>query len=217
MKQDRTTLGLILIILGLLFLSGQTGQIIGTYWPMILVFIGLYQFSLGNVTRGLLLLVVGALFQLSSIFDFSVWSMFWPLIIIGVGISVLIGRPAPHVSGGQGQANETTDFLNETIVFWGAEKKIQSDHFRGGTYTCAFGGVELDLSEVKIAPEGARLSITCAFGGMEIKVPRNCRVEIGGTAVFGGWDNCVKLDSTEASSVLKIDGTVAFGGVEIKN
>jgi predicted membrane protein len=223
-QDNRTMTGLILIVLGVLFITGQFGEIVGTYWPMIFVFLGLNQISKpGQQQWGWTFLTIGVLFQLSNLFDFSIWASFWPVVLIIIGFSILTRRPVittkpSHPSGGYNASSpnvEHADTINESIIFWGLEKKVKSEKFQGGDITCVFGGVELDLREVHMA-DGARLNLTCVCGGIEISVPRNCRVEISGTAVLGGWENQTSDSSTETQQVLRIDGTVALGGVEIK-
>ena len=67
--------GLILILLGVLFLFDQMGRLdfgdlVGRWWPLILVAAGLWQLISSNfqeMAGGLFLIVLGALFQLAKL------------------------------------------------------------------------------------------------------------------------------------------------------
>lgn len=94
--------GLLLIALGVLFLADQMnllrfGRLMSTYWPMILVALGLI-FLLKrppNVVGGMVLLAIGAIFQGQRLGYFPWWwSMrrMWPLIPIAIGVAMLIER-----------------------------------------------------------------------------------------------------------------------------
>lgn len=228
MKDSKIIFGLILIAFGLVFLVDQTGflrvyginlwDFIWKLWPLILVYLGVRFLVQRNTTPGLILLIVGTLLLLSNIVSFSFWSLLWPLLIIGIGISILFKDESKEADKGDGVAKKEIskeDYISQTVVFFGWEKVSKSNKFRGGEVNAAFAGVKLDLREAKIDPKGAKLHINCAFGGVEVLVPTNCRVITNGTGIFGGWSPKVKSSDVDTPT-LEITGLALFGGVEIK-
>jgi predicted membrane protein len=222
-NSSKFVLGVILIVLGILFLVDQVGlfntfnisfwNIFWTFWPLILIFLGVKVLVDGNSNRGIILLVLGVVFLSTNLFKWDFFSILWPVIIITIGLSILFKRESGTVNASKSTSSEDT--ISESVVFWGVERKVKSKNFKGGDINVAFGGMELDLREAKIAKEGAKLNISCAFGGVELFVPKDCRVKTNGTGILGGWDS--KVEEREVSTpVLEISGGVAFGGVEIK-
>ncbi len=58
------------------------------------------------------------------------------------------------------------------------------------------------------------------FGGIEVVVPRDWKVIINVTSIFGGVDDKRILNPDqvyESNKVLIIRGTAIFGGCELKN
>ncbi len=224
MKNDsRFFWGVLLLLVGLLFLADTTGffryvnfnawYIIGTFWPLILVFLGIRVLLNNNITAATVLIVLGLVFLLTNLFNWNFFALLWPLLIIAIGLSILFKKESPRVNSGSVYSEE--DVVNETIVFWGVDKVVSSKNFKGGEIDVAFGGCKLDLRDAKISKDGARLNVNAAFGGVEILVPKNCRVVTNGTGFLGGWSPQVK-PSEVTEPVLEITGVAAFGGVEIK-
>ena len=77
-----------------------------------------------------------------------------------------------------------------------------------------FGGIELDLREVELAPP-ARLSLYAVFGGIDIKTPPSWRVESELKAFAGGVDTRTPEHDDLAAPVLTVTGTALFGGIAI--
>ena len=94
-------LGIIFILIGIGALFQQLGlwnlgNIISTWWPLILIGAGISQLSKRPVskTSGITLVVIGALFQMRElhIITVSLVRFFWPAIIIAIGVSMLVPR-----------------------------------------------------------------------------------------------------------------------------
>ena len=223
-NSSRFILGVILITLGILFLIEQTGflgrfsisiwQLVWTFWPLVLIFLGSRLLIERNTNSGLILLILGVVFLSTNLFQWNFFAVLWPVVIITIGLSILLRREGGS-SFNTSKQTTSEEKINETVVFWGVEKVIKSKEFKGGEVSVAFGGIEMDLRESKIAKEGAKINVNCAFGVVEILVPKDCRVITNGTGIFGGWNPKVE-ESKVAEPVLEITGGVAFGGVEIK-
>jgi len=218
--------GLVLILLGVLFLLDQMGRadfgdLIGRWWPLILVAAGLWQLISSNfqeLAGGLFLIALGALFQLAKleILGRNAWHYVWPALIIGLGLWVLLG--AFRRSSAARLPGSKEDELDAFAIFAGLNRRIESQNFRGGKATAILGGIELDLTSVRLAEARAGLELTAIMGGIDIKVPKHIRVELDGNPVLGGVENKhTYTPGTGAEQTLSIKATAIMGGIEIKD
>ncbi|GAB4233284.1 MAG: DUF5668 domain-containing protein [Ekhidna sp.] len=177
---------------------------------MVFVVLGAVNLLSGKVRPAILFFGLGAMFYLHY-FDIIHLRDFWPVILIGAGLSFLFKKKiTPAVS------NTSSDTFDEVTIFGGNEKKFTSQNFQGGKISCVFGGSEIDLRNVKAA-DGAVVEIFCAFGAVELYVPENWKVNLGVTAVFGGFSDERRISAAEPEATVHIKGMVLFGGGELKN
>lgn len=165
----------------------------------------------------ILLGVVLVLWGVSYFVGINLWAYFWPALLILLGIRLLT-RDQRYREGRRWERVEESDqeTIDETIVFWGLNKKILTDNFKGGRLLCVFGGGSFDLREAKIKNgEKVRLEVTCVFGGVELRVPPEWSVENQITELAGGFDN--QTAEKGKKTKLEIIGTVVLGGIEVKN
>ncbi len=211
--------GIILIVLGGLFLLDTLdimdfGDVIGDWWPLVLIVIGLLKLRDREKTGALFFLLFGLVF-LGATLDFIEWysiGQLWPLILIFIGL-MLLWRGTQSRNG---QYEESGDTVRARALFGGVERAFRSANFRGGLVEVMFGGVELDLRNSQLAPEGATLDITAMFGGAEITIPGDWRVEVTGTPILGGIENKTGSGAEPGGPLLACRCTVAFGGIEIR-
>ena len=151
----------------------------------------------------------------SGIFHINLGSLFFPILIIAIGISILFKSPQKiaNYAGGSSDQNK----INESIVFGSLEKTYTSSDFSGGKIDCVFAGMKVDLRNIKLSAKGADLEINAIFGGGEVLVSKDMCVQAQGTGVFGGWENSFSAASSTNTPVLRIKGAAVFGGVEVKN
>jgi predicted membrane protein len=223
MKKDYTklVLGSILLIIGISLLFGQLGleQIFGfsfgylfsLLWPTLLIIIGL-SIWIGSKSRGgIILIIIGLLFLMNILFDVNVWSLFWPIILITIGFAILLKGTTKST-----KTEFSEDSLNISSIFTGIDKKINSKIFKEAKIFTMFGGTELDLRKAGFDNNEAEIDLTVIFGGVTITVPENVVVKSEGSAFLGAWENKADSSTDKKSPVLKIRGSVMFGGVEIK-
>lgn len=216
-------LGLFFILLGFGFFLQQAGiwqfsSIFASGWPIILVIIGIIQLLNRNntsVISGLIFIAVGGLLFLNKFVEFNIFQFTWPLILVFIGLVFIFSRSALK----RDRPVNTDETIESFSLFSGTEIESHSDHFLGGTVTTIFGGAEVDLREVIVPPEGAKLELTVIFGGIEIRMPENVRIDVSGMPIFGAWENKTKRHSenNEMLPVLSVDCTVIFGGLEIRD
>ncbi len=107
--------------------------------------------------------------------------------------------------------------------FGGTYQKLTSKNLRGGEVNVIFAGAEIDFRDADLDDDSMPFEINAIFGGVEIYIPYHWKVEVIGTPIFGGLSNNTRFDDSYIPSenkkekILKINYTVIFGGIEIKN
>jgi predicted membrane protein len=212
--------GLVLVALGGLFLLDQAGsidagQIIGDWWPLAIIAVGLAQLA-AHPRSPLGPLIVAAfggvlLFTQLELISAAVAEYLWPAALMMLGLVILLRRPGRQAAG------TGEEVVSASAVFGSHEVVVNSKHFRGGSATAIFGGVVVDLRGADLDADGATLAVMALFGGVEILVPRGWRVEASGTPIFGGLSNKVEARPANDAPRLGIDVMAIFGGVDIKH
>jgi len=212
--------GAFLILLGLGFFFEQTplrllGLNFGTIFSLFPMLIGVLLLSRRHIFWGIFFLLWGLIGLFSGFLHVDFAALFFPLLIVALGVSILFRSPERYASFSGGKSDQ--NFIKESVNFGALEKSYTSQNFSGGKIETAFGGMKVDLRQVKLAKEGATLEVNAVFGGGEILVSRDMHVQASGTGVFGGWNNNFETTSKSSEPVLKITGSAVFGGVEVKN
>ena len=149
--------------------------------------------------------------------------VFWPVILIAIGL-IIISRRGKHGGvGSQKIRNEdgtvSTDYLNDIAIFGGGLMRVESQNFKGGTLTAIFGGREINLRTAQIAPEGCVIDVFAMFGGTKLIVPDDWQVKSDVLSLFGGFSDKrhIRPDEVKENKILLLKGVVMFGGVEVKS
>jgi hypothetical protein len=242
--------GIVLLIIGVVFLLTNLGffyvEDVHRFWPVILIVIGAAK-ALGYSRWGyggprLLwgggLMVVGGML-LAHNFGYihgNVWQIIWPMWLIFLGISFLFrqtfwhnGIPPGGSLGGPGVNNPlpgsapsptSANVLNETTVFGGINRRVESQEFEGGYLSSTFGGIEIDLRKANTKKDEIVIQADAIFGGIELMVPEYWTVTVRGTSIFGGYDDQTHSPAggpDQKRPHLVIVGSAVFGGVSVKN
>ena len=232
---DRRNIAAILLIVagGLLFLD--TFDLVDFSikhlvfnWKTLLIAIGLIiVVSSEQRITGYILIGLGVVFWIPYFFDYSIHlhQVFWPLVLIGVGLVILTrrsvhGRLGSHRSKTLNDDGAlSTDYIDDVSIFGGGVKRYGSQNLKGGNITAIFGGSEIDLTLSQMSNEGTIVDVFTMFGGTKFIVPGNWQVKSEAVSLFGGFTDKRHIKPTEEVSekVLLIKGLILFGGVEIKN
>ena len=224
--------GLLLVVFGVLFLLDRIGgldfgTLIGTYWPVIIILLGL-SILVGNGFRrpfgGLFLMAVGALFLMNSlgVLEYDVWQYAWPVLIILAGLGILFRGVfrrswSGDVDGGKFPEIHDKD-LDVSCLLAGMKRRIEAQNFHGGHVTAILGSLELDFRGAGLEGGKATLDATAIMGSVDIFVPRNWRVVIAGTPILGGIDDKhAAVPDAEVKATLFLKGTAILGGITIKD
>jgi hypothetical protein len=217
------------------------------FWPLAVVFIGISLllragglvsaiFALAFIGTGGVLLAGNLGFVTSSV------TRFWPMLLVLLGLwSVFRSRSGPEWSGPgprrprfrrnghweraswaehEQKESQTTDEdrLSRQYTASGAELKIESQAWKGGELGVTAGGVELDLRQAQLDPEGATLVVRVLLGGIDIRVPDTWQVHFDVMPFLAGADNQARSTQGVSSAPrLRIVGNVTLGGVSVQN
>lgn len=215
----RTITGLTILAFGTFALLGviglfDFGAIIGQWWPILLIIGALLMYinDRRQVIFSALLAFAGVLFLLNQLdlINFNVWQLFWPVIIIGVGLSIIVNR------GGKRTKSTDQNVTTISALLSGSDTKSHADDYQGGNISATLGGIELDLREAKIK-KTATLSVFVLMGGIELKVPKEWNIQSNVTPILGGVDGRAIATPQKGAPTLIITGDVILGGVEIKH
>ncbi len=220
-------IGIAIILIGAILLLDNLGYDLGvnilSFWPVILILIGISHLSKPQETRqatsGWILLIVGIIFLLRNLgvihFGFGV---IWPVILIVVGLAIL-----RHALRGQEKGASKQNFIDLTFVLGGGEFKYNSASLEGGKVAAFMGGGTIDLRDADMEQDTMTIDTFAFWGGIEILVPNNWQVNMQGTPLLGGMENKTTYrkpeDPGKSASVksMMITGTAIMGGVEVKN
>ena len=215
----RTIIGLLIVAVGASFLLTNLNILpfdvgIAQWWPLFIVAGGVVMLlsDVRNYLWALLVIGLGVLLQLKQfgIVDVNPLQLFWPAIIIVLGVSVMTSRGS---SRGKIAASDREDVM---AILSGSEVRVESKDFKGSRVTSICGGAMIDLRKAVIKKE-ATIDVFAFWGGIEIIVPEHVMVKNNTSAIMGGVEQQAGGDAVkEGSPILYITGDVVMSGVEVK-
>jgi len=244
--------GTLLLGLGVLFLLDNLNVIEARYflrnmWPLIIMFFGLSRLFFGRGGQrvfGAIATTFGGLWLADRLlgWNMNVVGVFWPLILIGLGIGMLFRTPhrrfgppwiPPTSPGASGQGTTFQEpcppsderghdvgesaSIREVAIMAGIERKNVSQAFRGGSVTSIMGSVELDLRDCRLADDSARISVQVVMGQIVLRLPRDWTLDSQVGAVMGNIEDRTDRPVSASSKRLILDGSLFMGQVEIRN
>ncbi len=238
-------IGVVLIIDNIRFLPHIIPWWVWT-WQFLLITIGAFSLLTTDKTGpGIVLIAIGSIFLLSDILPgIFHWftddsNVFWYLVLIIVGISLLFRKKIDHAgprkrplgrrrsrsddsndSSAFTFSNGDHDYIDEVSIFGGGKKIITSENFKGGRITSIFGGMDLILTQAKLADGVVEIEVFSLFGGWTLVVPPTWQVKSDVVAIFGGISDkrIIGPESVrDNTQQLVVKGLVMFGGGEIKS
>ena len=218
---SRVTFGIILIVIGLLFLLDNLGILFFDlpyftfHWEYILIGLGIFFLTTDrSKTTGTILIAIGLFSLLPSV---------WPLLLVALGAYILFNKDHHHSFSFEKASDpnvEHTDFIDDVSIFGGNKKTYTSTNFKGGKITAIFGGGEINFSSCFLADGKNILDILTIFGGYEIRVPDDWKIHNDVISIFGGVSDERHKDPNrvyDESKILVLKGLTLFGGVEIRS
>ncbi|GGI28581.1 LiaF transmembrane domain-containing protein [Pedobacter mendelii] len=242
-RTGRMLSGLVIVFIGLAFLLDNMGFDIPHWvfsWHTLLIVIGLFVGVRRNFKGAgwLIMVLIGSYFTIDDItglnFDASKYALGIGLVILG---GYLIFKPkgewkrrkrnrftdsfnstAENEPLIDDKNSNNHDFVEATAVFGGSNQIVYSKNLKGGDVTVVFGGADLNFIQADFT-ESIALDATAIFGGIKLVVPQNWIIKSNVTPIFGSVEDKRGhlIPTGEVQKTLVIDGTVMFGGIEIKS
>jgi len=218
--------GVLVILAGVLLLARNSGMLepwvsrIVFSWEMLLVAIGFLNiFSKHSIWSGLILISLGVFFILVNYFSlpFTLWHVFWPVLIIFLGLSLIFGASRMRKHHFFQEASGSEDSFEDLAIFGGGERRVMSQEFRGGKIVALFGGSKIDLSHANLAPGTNVIEVVAIFGGTSLLVPADWNVKVEVFNIFGGYADKRMINHVDYNKTLVIKGVTIFGGGEIRS
>lgn len=224
-NETRYLLGILVVMVGCVLLLEGIGVIptfgkyiwfiISRLWPLVFIVFGINFFRSKNTTPGLIFILLGISFLIKTLLKMDFFEIFWPVVIIGIGVSLFF-KEEKKIESKEGLEVEEKDSYSKTIIFGGEKKKVLSTNYKGGELNVILGELQLDLREVQISKDGAKININSVLSDVEIFVPNGCRVKAKGNGILGNWrTNLKERDLSEP--VLVITGETVLGSVKLKD
>jgi hypothetical protein len=220
-------LGAFVIGLGVLFLLDNLDILdfhrAFAFWPTVFILLGVVKLldstSPNGTIVGSALIGVGVMLTLNRLGWVHIdLRAAWPMLLIALGVAVvyraLAGR---RVAEGPAMvaAADSEDIVDVTAVLGGFERRITTQHFRGGEVTALMAGCMLDLRGSSIDGE-AVINVFVGMGGISLKVPVDWTVILHGTPILGGFDEKTSAPPNSNKRLI-VKGYAIMGGVEIRN
>ena len=215
-------LGLGVVAAGIILTLDNLGMIRGedlfSYWPLLVILVGVSHLvrPLGSrrIGTGLVWITAGGLLLLSNLgyLTFDVWDL-WPLLLVIIGGSLMLRPIRRRMSG----VDDSSAVFDATAILGGVHRRISAEDFQGGDATAILGGCEIDLRDSGAAGGPAEINAVAFWGGVEIRVPQDWEVRVRGTAILGGFEDKTRSIEGEGRKILVVRGIAIMGAVEISN
>ena len=237
-KSQGATIGILLILFGMIFLSFNFGWINSALkwviisWPMVFIVLSIISLAKRDYTQGLIMMVIGAFFLLPRLagafpeiftgINPNFAHTFWPVLLIIIGLIIVLqigsgrrGLAFGHKRNMSSTAVNSEGMVQKNVLFGGSESIFLDPVFNGGNISATFGGVVLDLRKTTLPEGDTYLDISAIFGGVQLYVPEGWLIDNRLQAILGGTEDRRRFNETNHSRRLILQGTLIFGGCEI--
>jgi hypothetical protein len=128
-----------------------------------------------------------------------------------------LGAAGAAVSRRRNVGGAESDEFSIAAIFGGVERVSRATALREGVVLACCGGVQLDLRQATLDPEGAELRLTAHFGGIQVLVPAAWRVVVQADAKAGGIHTHVtpEAEVPDGAPSLRGRAVVVLGGVHV--
>lgn len=137
--------------------------------------------------------------------------------IVILGIQVLAALTGRVLSKRLERGDEHSDDFQVAAVLGGKKFRSQARGLRSGTVISSLGGVDLDLRDATLDPDGASLELKATMGGFQVTVPSEWAIDLQDDSVAGGFEVDVTPpeDLPEDAPKLHIHAVATMGGGKI--
>ena len=216
--------GVILIAIGIIWGLNATGiaQInifFEGWWTLFLIIpsiIGIIEKP--KDSSGYIFLAIGVILLLGArdLISFEIiGKLIFPIILVLIGAGIIFkdtinGEVSKQIAKIDKNGTEiyTSTFSDNKI-------KLSGDEFKNVKIDATFGSITLDLSECNIQTDGV-ITASAIFASIDIIVPKDVKVKVKSTGIFGATDNKIKNTNVEGAKTIYVESLALFGGVDIK-
>ena len=210
--------GLVLVLLGVIFALNalditNINIFFDGWWTLFIIvpcLIGLFtdDDKVGNSIG----LIIGTFLFLCSrgLLSFDlIWKLLIPAILIIIGLSMIF-KNFLHNDLKKIEKENTKEYC----ATFSNQKFSLEDSFEGAEITAVFGGVDFNIQDAKIE-EDVVIDVTAIFGEVVISLPKNVKVKMVSTPIFGSNNNSRK-NSKDDKVTVYVKATSLFGGVKVR-
>jgi len=197
-SSDHKTAGLILILIGTLFLLPKISHfnVGGFIFPIIIIAIGIF-------------FIVNASIRKNGRKEFETF------------FSETSFRGKKFTEFEKNITINNDDVVNKEYVFSGSKEKWTHGKLKNLLVEAVFSGVELDLTQAELADDikvAAHIKVKSVFSGVILYVPEDWNIMIQKTGVFGGFNDSrpSRVLKIASDKLVVLELEAVFGGGEIK-
>jgi predicted membrane protein len=137
--------------------------------------------------------------------------------LVAAGIQIVAALAGLLISNKMKRGDESSDDFQVAAVLGGRKFQSKATNLRSGSVIATMGGVDLDLRDATLDPDGATLDLRATMGGAQITVPPDWAVDVEVEGVAGGFD--VDVTPTEElpedAPKLHIHAVACMGGGKV--
>lgn len=135
---------------------------------------------------GLALIFLGIVIILNNVFgiNFPFWGVFWSVVIIGIGLSVLTGSSKRWHGEWRHDWNSYSTDSND-VVF--GEGRVEGTR-ENKEYNSVFGRSEINLTKIKLGQKNIDFKVNAVFGSTLVIITKGQPYRILSESAFGSVD-----------------------------
>ncbi len=196
-NRPRVLFGLLLVLVGVLYLLSNAGILVGfsvwdILWGAFWVWLGSVVVGprgrgvgAGRLALGLLLLFVGVVTLADGVglinFSFGyLLSRFWPVILIALGVIILYESNRPRAAGSSAEG----DRITHESIFGDLRLTQPGWQLRDLRASTIIGDMKIDLSKANIPDGETTIDLRAVIGDLDVWAPRDLPVAIEARCTF---------------------------------
>lgn len=222
MRRSQLVFGVTFVALGLVLLLDRAGEldagdVIGTWWPTVLLLLGLATLALPprNLAGGVFITAMGLAFLGWTAGGWDTLSVLWPLLLVAAGLALLFRRPRPS------RVPQVVTDDDLVAVFEPRSVRVPAGPLRKLDLTTIFADLDVDLRATSLA-RPTTVEVLTIFGDAELVIPAGWEVTTSGPRIFGDVDIAAPAEPGTGTGpgsgggVLHLEVMAVFGDISVR-
>ena len=136
------------------------------------------------------------------------------LVVTIVTIQIIGSLVGLVVSRRMSEGDEDSDEFKVAAIFGGRKFHSRAGNLKSGVVVASMGGIDLDLRDATLAPEGAELELRTTMGGTQVTVSPDWAVDVDSETHADGFEVNVTSpdDLPDDAPRLRIHAVTRMGG-----